>query len=305
LNHLAPIVLFVYNRPEHTKQTLAALQKNTLAPETELFIYSDAAKNTAAQANVDEVRKMIMAITGFKKLTIVKQEKNIGLANSIISGVSEIVNKYGKVIVLEDDLLTSPHFLTFMNNALNYHKENPNVWHISGWNYPIEQEGLSDTFLWRAMNCWGWATWADRWQHFDKNTEQLIEQFSKDDISNFNLDGTEDFWGQVLANKAGEINTWAIYWYATIFKNKGLCLNPSQTYVDNIGLDGSGEHCDANDAYESQLNSNIINNFGIEIIESKIALSRIQKFYKSLKKSFITRVVNKLARVILKKNLIK
>ena len=305
MDTLAPIILFVYNRPEHTKKTILALQNNSLSPNSELFIYADAAKNETAQVEVDQVWEVISNVSGFKNVTIIKQERNIGLANSIISGVSEVVAKYGKIIVLEDDLVTSPHFLKYMNDALNFYSNKKEVWHVSGWNYPISDDELGDAFLWRTMNCWGWATWADRWQHFEKNTEQLIDIFSKDEISKFNLDGFENFWDQVLANKTGKINTWAIYWYATIFKNRGLCLNPTQTYVDNIGLDGSGEHCGTSYAYESQLNSNTEINFDIEIIENKVALSRIQLFYKSLKKSFTTRVINKLARVILKKNIIK
>jgi hypothetical protein len=302
---LAPIVLFVYNRPEHTQKTLQALQQNVLASESDLFIYADEAKNDSAQKKVDEVRELLSNIIGFKKVTVIKQEKNIGLANSIISGVTDVVNKYGNVIVLEDDLVTSPYFLTFMNDALSFYCDKKDVWHISGWNYPIETDGLADTFLWRTMNCWGWATWRDRWEHFEKNTDKLVAEFSIEDVKAFNLNDAEGFWGQVLANKAGKINTWAIYWYATIFKNKGLCLNPSQTYVHNIGLDGSGVHCGANDGYESQLCKNKKNHFETELKENQLALSRIQAFYKRLKKPFLIRAINKVSRIILKRSIIK
>ena len=159
--NFAPIVLFVYDRPFHTKQTIEALQKNQLASLSELFIYSDDAKNYGSQDNVDEVREYIYKIGGFKKVTIIKREKNWGLANSIIDGVTQIVNKYGKIIVLEDDLVTSKYFLTFMNNALEFYKYEERVWHICGWNYPINFDGLDDVFLSRLMNCWGWGTWKD------------------------------------------------------------------------------------------------------------------------------------------------
>jgi hypothetical protein len=303
MNNLAPIVLFVYNRPVHTKKTLQALQKNTLSIDSEIFIYADAAKNDLAQKQVDEVRELISDISGFKKVTVIKQEKNIGLANSIISGVTEIVNKYGKVIVVEDDLVTSRYFLTFMNEALNFYSGNKDVWHISGWNYPIEAEGLADTFLWRTMNCWGWATWADRWQYFEKNTDELITYFSKEDIKRFNLDGVENFWSQILANKAGKINTWAIYWAATIFRYDGLCVNPTISYVDNIGLDGSGVHCDATTAYKSNMNTKKLH-FCQTTNESKLARERVKKFYKSQKRSFFTRIVNKFSRTLFGKNIL-
>ena len=147
INQLSPIVLFVYNRPWHTQQTVEALQKNELAKESELFIYSDAAKSKEAEKSVNEVRKYIQTIIGFKKVIIIKREKNWGLADSIIDGVTKIVNEYGKIIVLEDDLVTSPYFLKFMNEALVFYKDKEKVWHISGWNYPIETNKLDDVFL--------------------------------------------------------------------------------------------------------------------------------------------------------------
>ena len=274
---LAPIILFVYNRLEHTKQTIKALQKNELATESELFIYSDAAKDEKIKQSVDEVRKYIKTVDGFKKVTIIEREKNWGLANSIIDGVTKIVNEYGKIIVLEDDLVTSPYFLKFVNEALEFYKDEKKVWHISGWNYPIKIDGEEDVFFWRVMNCWGWATWADRWQYFEKDIKKLITTFSKDDIKRFNLDGYENFWSQVIANKEGEINTWAIFWYATIFKQNGLCLNPVQTFVENIGHDGSGVHCGTSKKYIDLVNDNKNIVFINTICESKKYVKLIQK----------------------------
>lgn len=302
---LAPIVLFVYNRPWHTKKTVEALQKNKLAKESELFIYSDDARNEDARKSVDEVREYIEKIDGFKKVTIIKREKNWGLANSIIDGVTKIVNKYGKIIVLEDDMVTSPYFLKFMNEALEFYKDVKKVWHISGWNYPIKLDGQEDVFLWRVMNCWGWATWADRWKYYEKNINKTINEFSNDDIKRFNLDGTEDFWSQVIENKDKKINTWAIFWYVTIFKQNGLCLNPSQTFVENIGHDGSGIHCGESEAYISDLSLNKNIHFIKILKENNLEVERIQRFYKSKKKSFIVRGINKISRILMKKNVIK
>ena len=305
LDNLAPIVLFVYNRPDHTKQTVEALQKNELAIGSELFIYSDAAKNENAEQKVNEVRQYIKDINGFKRVTIIEREKNWGLANSIIDGVTKIVNEYGKIIVLEDDLVTSPYFLKFMNEALEFYKDKDKVWHISGWNYPIETDGLDDVFLWRLMNCWGWATWADRWKYYEKDVDKTIKEFSKNDIKRFNIDGQEDFFGQVIGNYEKKINTWAIFWYATIFKQNGLCLNPTQTFVKNIGHDGSGVHCGESCSFDSSLSMNEKVNFDTKIEENNVALNRIQKFYKFQKKSFFVRVINKLARIAIGKNIIK
>ena len=122
----------------------------------------------------------------------------------------------GKIIVLEDDIITSSYFLKFMNDALEFYKNEEKVWHISGWNYPIEIENFSDTFLWRVMNCWSWATWADRWEYYKKDVDETIRKFNKKDICRFNLDSVENFWEQILSNKNRNINTWAIFWYATV-----------------------------------------------------------------------------------------
>jgi hypothetical protein len=279
--NLAPIVLFVYNRLWCTQQTIEALQKNELASESELFIYTDGEKNEKVSDQVSEVRNYIKEVGGFKKVTIIERDKNWGLANSIIDGVTQTVNKYGRVIVLEDDLVTSPFFLRYMNDALEFYKNEEKVMHISGWNYPIEINTLNDVFLWRVMNCWGWATWANNWQYFEKDTDKLINEFTKEDIYKFSLDGTVNFWKQVLLNKKGKTDTWAIYWYASIFKQNGLCLNPVQSFVQNIGHDNSGENCSKTNLFSS---SNLSLNRDIKFIgkiaENDLALERIKVFYK-------------------------
>ncbi|HEC58419.1 hypothetical protein LCGC14_0881070 [marine sediment metagenome] len=299
---LAPIVLFVYNRPWHTKQTVEALQQNELTNNSELFIYSDGAKNAEAKGDVAEVRSYIKSIDGFKNITIFEREKNIGLAASIIDGVTKIVNQYGKIIVLEDDLITSPNFLTFMNKALDFYVNEKKVWHISGWNYSINSDGLNDVFLWRVMNCWGWGTWKDRWQHYEKNVDSIMADFSKSDVKAFNIDGVGNFYSQIEKNKNKKINTWAIFWYASIFKEKGLCLNPVQTFVNNIGFDGSGTHCgSANWTEQSSLNLNSAVNYETNITESTIALANIKQHYLAQKKNVWERLVNKLLRVFIRK----
>jgi len=298
LDNLAPIVLFVYNRPWHTQQTVEALQKNELAKESELFIYSDEAKSDDVRKSVDEVREYIDKINGFKKVTVIKREKNWGLADSIIDGVTKIINEYGKIIVLEDDLVTSPYFLKFMNDALEFYEDEEKVWHISGWNYPIETDGLDDVFLWRLMNCWGWATWADRWQYFEKNTNKLIDEFSQEQIKYLNLEDFNNAWSQVKLNKKNEIKTWAIYWYATIVKNNKLCLNPTKTFVTNIGLDGSGENCGSDSSYSNIMSTQNKIIFSMEFIENKLALGKIQNFHKKQKQSFLMRVFNKTKRLL-------
>lgn len=279
--NLAPIILFTYNRLSHTKQTIEALQKNELAKNSELFIYSDGGRDEESWDKVKIIREYLKTISGFKNITVIQRETNIGLAQNIIDGVTKIVNQYEKIIVLEDDIVTSPYFLNFMNDSLNFYEKTSKVWHISGWNYPISNENLEDVFLWRTMNCWGWATWKDRRNNYEKNPQKLISIFSEKDICEFNLDNATNFWEQVEKNHNKQMNTWAIFWYAIIFKNQGLCLNPTQSFVENIGFDGTGTNTGPRDNYSSNLSrQNYKIRFENNLIENKTATDRIKLFFR-------------------------
>lgn len=296
---LAPIILFTYNRPWHTRQTVEALKKNELATQSDLIIFSDAPKNTQAEQSVQEVREFLRTIDGFNSVKIIERNENWGLAKSIIDGVTDVVNEYGRVIVLEDDIVTSPFFLSFMNDALKFYKDYEKIWHISGWNYPIKSDDLSDVFLWRVMNCWGWATWQNKWRYFQKNPQALISNFSKSDIYRFDLDGSGIFWSQVLDNMNDKLNTWAIFWYATIFKAGGLCVNPSVSYVRNIGLDGSGQHCgESSQQTERVLSKNKKVSFISDTIELELAVKRIKEYYRKQNKTLIQRVIFKIIKIL-------
>jgi len=254
MNNLAPIVLFVYNRPEHTCQTLEALSKNRYAVDSDLFIFSDAPKNEEASELVQTVRSFIKTVKGFKSVTIIERDKNFGLAKSIIEGVTTIINQYKKIIVLEDDVITSTHFLAFMNGALDYYTNENKVWHITGWNYWDKKNRQSGAFFCNYMECGGgWATWKDRWQYFEKDPEKLINEFSKDDIYKFNLYGSADIWNAVLANKSGGMNTWAVFWGAIIFQQNGLCLCPTVSFAKNIGFDNTGVHSGNSNDYSNNI----------------------------------------------------
>lgn len=297
-------MLFVFSRPEHTKQTLAYLAANDLSSESDLIVYADAARNDKEVAAVNEVRQLVRSAQGFRSVTVIERQTNYGLARNIIEGVGEVCQRYGRVIVLEDDLVTSPAFLTFMNQALDRYQSEKQVWHISGWNYPIDTEGLGDAFFVRVMNCWGWATWADRWEHFEKDTNKLIAEFDRAMVRKFDLENSGVFWSQVLSNKKGLMNTWAIYWYAAIFKNNGLCLNPGLSFIDNIGLDGSGTHgCEDREIYAIDLNKNMKPIFPSTIIESKDGIDRIVDFYQKIKPTLASRIKSKLSSVLRKAGL--
>lgn len=292
-NNLAPVALFVYNRLDHTIKTLESLKRNPLASKTDLFIFSDGSKSPEGIKEVGAVRKYIRKIKGFKSVNIKENKENLGLADSIISGVSTVIKKHSKIIVVEDDMILSPIFLDFMNRSLTEYRLNRDIWHISGWSYPIDIKNEENLFFWNTMNCWGWATWEDRWKSFEKNPEKLIRNWSTQKINSFDLNDSGVFWQQVIDNHLKKIDTWAIFWYATIFENDGLCLNPSNSLVQNVGLDGSGTHC-GNGEPDYKIDTQNINNFIFpeKPHKSIIATNMIISYYKK-RKSFKSRLIRK------------
>ncbi|WP_275075984.1 hypothetical protein [Providencia rettgeri] len=298
--NLAPVVLFVFARPEHTKKTISALLENPEAKNTDLIIYADAAKNEEQLKSVELVNNIITDITGFKSVVINRRTANYGLAKNIIEGVSAVCEQYGRAIILEDDIVTSPFFLSFMNSALTKYQNTKEVWHVSGWNYPLKDTTeLPDCFLWRTMNCWGWATWKDRWEHFEKKPKDIKKNWDSETIYKFNLDGSYNFFSQIEENITGKLDTWAIFWYATIYTHNGLCLNPTKSYVVNIGNDGSGENCGHNDIYKSELAQKKPTIWPNIFIEDLNTLELIKRFYKANQPNYIRRILSKIKRVFL------
>lgn len=290
MQHLAPIALFVYNRPQHTERTLKFLKQNELASDSRLFIYSDGAKTKADEDNVNEVRSLIKNVEGFKSVKIIERSSNLGLANSIIEGVSELTETYGQVIVLEDDLITSPYTLNYFNDALNRYRDEERVMHIGAYMYPLNSENLPETFFYRAATSWGWATWDRAWKHFEPNIDILLKQFNQQKKAAFSIDHSMNFWKQMIEFKKGKNNSWAIRWYASIFLKGGLTLNPSQSLVNNIGHDGTGVHSGINDIYNVIINPKPIEQYPAVVEENEIAYQTIKTFLQNRKGSLMTRL---------------
>jgi hypothetical protein len=243
-NQYSPIALFVYNRPRHTLETVEALLKNAEAVHSDLFIFSDAAKHEGDRSAVNEVRAFINQITGFKTITIIEREKNWGLANSIIDGVTGICEKYGKVIVLEDDIKTSVNFLKFMNDGLNKYASHPKVGSISAYFFPINVNLDKECFLYKNPGSWGWATWKDSWDLFEPDGSILLEQLKTRNLQN-KFDEISVFSNikTLRMQISGQNNSWFIRWAASLFLNNKLTLTPKYSLVNNIGIDGTGVHC--------------------------------------------------------------
>lgn len=277
--NLSPIVLFTYNRLNHTQQTMEALKKNIYACESYLYIYSDAAKNEDEKVKVNAVRQYLKSITGFKKIEIIERKENWGLARNIIDGVTKVVNKYGKIIVLEDDLVTSKYFLKYMNDALEIYKDEEKVMQISGYSYPMEKKNLPETFFIELGESWGWATWKDSWSFFERNPEKLVNTYSRKEITNFNYEGTINFWNQVMDNYFGKKYTWAVFFHAAIKKKNGLVFMPRKSLVNNVGFDGTGENCERVTVYNTEIYEAEVKEFSQEIKQLDLVKNNLKKYF--------------------------
>jgi len=293
----SPIVLFVYNRPEHTKLTLEALGKNILSTESDLFIFCDGWKNKRDKKKVEEVRRYLKSVIGFKSIHIFEKEKNYGLANSIISGVTEIVNKYGKVIVLEDDILTSSHFLEYMNDALNFYESSKEVASISGYMYPVETQ-LPETFFLKLTSSWGWGTWKRAWEFFEPDGKKLLEQLEKDSSKKeFDINNSYKYSAMLKRQIAGLNNSWAIRWYASCFLNQKLTLYSAKSLVQNIGFDGTGTHSSKSDQFDINLNQKQVKIYVIPPGQNKTAFLALVKYFNLRKPTIIERVRRKIIKL--------
>lgn len=279
---LAPIVLFTYCRPWHTQQTVEALLRNKEAAYSDLYIYSDAPKNDSARSGVVETRRYIRSITGFKSINIIERERNWGLANSLIDGITHIVGEYGRVIVVEDDIVTSPYFLRYMNEGLELYKDEEQVACIHGYMYPSTKK-LPEMFFIKGADCWGWATWKRAWDVFNSDAQVLLNEINKRKLQReFNFNYTYPYTDMLKAQIRGEVDSWAIRWYASAFLNNMYTLYPGQSMVVQIGMDGvEATHCTRNNCYEVELKNTpvLYNNAKLRIENSKEGMYVFEAFF--------------------------
>lgn len=288
----SPVVLFVYNRLEHTKQTIEALKRNTIAIQSDLLIFSDAAKTDTVAGAVSSVRNYIHTINGFRSITIIEQEQNKGLARSIIDGVNQLCEHHDSFIVLEDDLETSQYFLEYMNKALKRYKNERKVMQISGHMFDLDVNCSEEAFFLPFITSWGWATWKDRWQLFDENCAGYDEiKNDKAAIKRFDLDNSYPYFQMLKAQLAGKIDSWAIRWNLTVFIAGGVVLYPSKTLVRNLGFDGSGVHCGVEDSIEKLIDQNNVSSLPSSISVQEEYKGKVFDFLKfKSKKNFIDKL---------------
>lgn len=250
---LAPICLFTYNRLVETKQTIEALQLNYLAKESDLFIFSDGWKIDKDKNEILEVRAFLKTIFGFKNVTVFENGVNKGLANSIISGVSQIISEYGKVIVLEDDLITTPNFLDFMNQSLSFYESSETIQSISGYSLAINNKSKdTDVYFHNRAHSWSWATWKNSW-HTDIFDKVAIDNILNEDILNsFKKNCGEDIAQMLLNSISGKNDSWYVRWAFNHFMNKTFTVYPYFSKTENIGFSAEGTNCNDIDVFKCE-----------------------------------------------------
>lgn len=272
---LAPVVIFAYNRPDHLRRTLDALSKNELAEDSILYIYCDGPKALATSAeiidneiqrsarrvfsgspeeyneycrSIKECLELAQSQTWPKELHVIARETNWGLAKSIVGAVTEIVNHYGRIISLEDDIVTSKGFLRFMNDALEMYKDDDKVMHVSAYMFPHKKR-LPQTFFYPVpYPGGGWATWKRAWDFFSDNTKELYDYWSNR-WNEFNINGGSFYQKQLEDNLHGRASTWFVKWHAVVLQRGGLTLYPGQSLTTNIGFDSTATNCTPTNRY--------------------------------------------------------
>jgi len=244
MKELAPILLFTYKRLDTLQKTIEALRANQLSKESILYIFSDGAKSENDISAIQAVRAYLKTIVGFKNIHIKESETNKGLAKSIISGVSEIMKITDQVIVMEDDLITTPNFLSFMNKALTKYETEPKVFSISGYSMNLGQENhqSNETYFLNRSWSWGWASWKDRWEKVDWDMKDY-DSFKKDKVRKKEFaKGGSDLNKMLRGQMEGKLDSWAIRWLYEQHKVQGLTLYPVYSKVYNDGFDEMATH---------------------------------------------------------------
>ncbi|MDA9983891.1 hypothetical protein N9E29_02180 [Porticoccaceae bacterium] len=246
-----PVAIFGFKRADHLEQTLNAILRHDGYSNRQYYIFLDNYKKKSDRVNVEEVRLMVESHP-LKNKTIIARPRNLGLKDNIKSGLDFVLSTYDTVIVLEDDIVVGPLFFRYMDTCLESFAYDNSVFHINGWQYPVNLE--EKLYFSSIMNCWGWATWRNRWVKYDDNYESYVDNWSFWKKIKFDLYFSGLFWNQIRLNKLGTLNTWAIFWFATIYENKGSCVSPHSSLVENIGFDSSGEHSkDVKNVYTRKL----------------------------------------------------
>jgi hypothetical protein len=284
--NLAPIILFVYNRFDILSEVINSIKNNKLSKKSELHIFSDGFKNASDKIKVLKIRLYLKKIKGFKKVYIYERKKNFGLSNNIVNGITQILEKYDKAIIVEDDIFVSRYFLSYMNQALNIYKYDLNVASIHGYQYPIFfPKKFPETFFIKGADCWGWGTWKRAWKIFEKDAFKLYLKIKSDSrlVNEFNYDNSYNFLKMLLKESQKKIDSWDIKWYASAFLKNMYTLYPKKSLVKNLGFDKNSTHTNNFFFYNSRINHSIKKLDRVEIEENLLFRSKVMSFFKERK----------------------
>ncbi|MEZ5555452.1 glycosyltransferase [Haliea sp.] len=277
----APVVLFCYARAKHLRLTLESLKTNYGADDSELIVFSDAPKHKSDTKSVAEVRALLRNIEGFKNVRVIERPYNYGLSKSIVEGVSQVLTEYDRVIVLEDDMVTSPHFLNYMNQALSIYRNEDSVACIHGYVFPVK-DNLPEAFFLPGADCWGWATWRNSWADFEPDGAKLLYELERRELLNyFDYNGAFPFSKMLRDQILGGNDSWAIRWYASALLSDRLTLYPGRSLVHNIGNDMSGVHSVHTKAYDTELSSSPIKLNAIDLCANQWVRDRFEEYLRT------------------------
>ena len=311
MTNLAPIIVFCYNRPDHLEQTLDALSRNELADQSTLYIYCDGPKDGASdemRQKIAEARQVARKRQWCKEVHVVEAEKNKGLANSIIGGVTDVINKHGKVFVLEDDLVSSPHMLKFVNKALDFYEDYAGVFSISVNRPPLSKMQIPEDYPYDVFACLrsystGWGTWKDRWNKVDWSMDAFDRCKQNPDMLRALCRLGDDFPPMMQMQEDGKIDSWAVRFGFAHFMHHAVAILPCKSYVTNIGFDGTGTHSGTvANVYENNLSQSIANPRMLDMVYEDDRI--INAFYNAFtyqRRPFWQKAINYIARKLGKK----
>jgi Glycosyl transferase family 2 len=275
----APIALFVYNRPGHTAKTLESLRRNPESAQSDLIVFCDGLRTGADRDAVEATRRVVRhEAAGFASVRIIERGTNYGLATSITSGVAEVLADYSRIVVLEDDMITSPRFLQYMNEGLERFADEPRVGSVHGYMYPIE--ALPEFFFVRGGDCWGWGTWRDRWSLYEPDGRVLLRRLKQRGLlREFDRTGGSGLVRLLVEQIRGKNSSWFVRWHAALFLAEKLTLQPGRSFVRNIGMDSSGTHSIGTDLFEVEPRTDYSGLPPLPVQEDRGATERIARYY--------------------------
>lgn len=301
----APVIVFTYKRLDKTIECLNALCKNRDSEKTDLIIFSDGPKTSLDIESVENVRAYLRKFCGenksFKNTQLIISEKNKGLATSIIEGVTKVINEYGTAIVVEDDLVTAEDFLEYMNGALQYYEDDERIGSISAFTVPMNclKHYNKDVYITRKGDCWGWATWKKYWNEVDWNVSSFEEYYSNPNMrKEFDSIGA-GLDSMLCSYMKGTLDVWAVRWCYHLYRKKLLTVYPTVSRTKNIGVDGTGEHCDPMERMQTSLNQSMTQ-CRFEKLDLNRYLEKKAVEYEIGYENVVVRIVNKVRNLISK-----